>query len=198
MTANGRYLGIKERDGKFILPYRLFINCAPGALYYCWQFEFIFVKLEISTQGNFQDYTNPMRFMQGFNFKIEAGKSEANEDPKAEQEAQTERMFKNTFRNFHDKSVEPAMFNANTIDFNYSLGEFYNRLTNPVFFYRCEIIEESWEVEPKNRDYENEVIQAEEEITETREEIRETLLTADMTNADYSIQDYIGSQDANI
>ncbi|CAJ0636996.1 1076_t:CDS:2 [Entrophospora sp. SA101] len=128
----------------------------------------------------------------------QAGKSEANEDPKAEQEAQTERMFKNTFRNFHDKSVEPAMFNANTIDFNYSLGEFYNRLTNPVFFYRCEIIEESWEVEPKNRDYENEVIQAEEEITETREEIRETLLTADMTNADYSIQDYIGSQDANI
>ncbi|CAJ0898787.1 12959_t:CDS:2 [Entrophospora sp. SA101] len=106
----------------------------------------------------------------------QAGKSEANEDPKAEQEAQTERMFKNTFRNFHDKSVEPAMFNANTIDFNYSLGEFYNRLTNPVFFYR----------------------QAEEEITETREEIRETLLTADMTNADYSIQDYIGSQDANI
>jgi len=73
MTANGRYLGVKERDGKFVLPYRLFINCSPGALYYRWQFGFIYVKLEISTQGNFQDYTNPMRFMKGFNFKIEGG-----------------------------------------------------------------------------------------------------------------------------
>lgn len=40
--------------------------------------------------------------------------------------------------------------------------------------------------------------QAEEEVTETREEIRETLLTADMTTADYGIVDYIGSPDANI
>jgi hypothetical protein len=39
---------------------------------------------------------------------------------------------------------------------------------------------------------------AEEEITETREQIRETLMTSDLTNADYSIVDYIGSPDANI
>ncbi len=164
MTANGRYLGVKERDGKFVLPYRLFINCSPGALYYRWQFGFIYVKLEISTQGNFQDYTNPMRFMKGFNFKIEggilgsgggfgmgmnwdssssdqAGKSDFKQDPSPEQEAHTERMFKSTFKDVLDKSVEPAMFNANTIDFNYSLGEFFNRLTDPVWFYRVEISE---------------------------------------------------------
>jgi len=41
-------------------------------------------------------------------------------------------MFKSTFKDVLDKSVEPAMFNANTIDFNYSLGEFFNRLTDPV------------------------------------------------------------------
>jgi len=42
------------------------------------------------------------------------------------------------------------------------------------------------------------ISQAEEEVTETREEIREVLMTADMTNADYGIADYIGSPDANI
>ncbi|CAG8605231.1 22479_t:CDS:1, partial [Racocetra persica] len=55
-----------------------------------------------------------------------------------EQEAQTERMFKSTFRNFLDKSIEPSMFNANTIDFHYSLGEFFNRMTDPILFYRVE------------------------------------------------------------
>src|SRR5437868_4501951 len=55
-----------------------------------------------------------------------------------EQEAQTERMFKSTFRNFLDKSIEPSQFNANTIDFHYSLGEFFNRMTEPIFFYRVE------------------------------------------------------------
>ncbi|CAG8822847.1 17161_t:CDS:2, partial [Racocetra fulgida] len=55
-----------------------------------------------------------------------------------EQEAQTERMFKSTFRQFLDKSIEPSMFNANTIDHHYSLGEFFNRLTEPIFFYRVE------------------------------------------------------------
>lgn len=146
MSANGRYLGIKydkEKD-QFILPYKLFINSAPGALHYRWQFGFIYVKLEISTrsEGNFQDYTNPMRFMRGFNFKIEggflgigggfgmglnwdssaadqAGKSEFKEDPSPEQEANTERKFKSTYRDYSDRSVEPAMFNANSIDFNY-------------------------------------------------------------------------------
>jgi hypothetical protein len=33
------------------------------------------------------------------------------------------------------------MFNANTIDFHYSLGEFFNRLTTPVFFFRIEYSE---------------------------------------------------------
>jgi hypothetical protein len=61
--------------------------------------------------------------------------------PENKEEAQTERMFKNTFRNFNDKSVEPSQFNSNTIDFHYSLGEFFNRLTDPIFFYRVEVSE---------------------------------------------------------
>ncbi|CAG8595789.1 11077_t:CDS:2, partial [Ambispora leptoticha] len=82
----------------------------------------------------------------------EAGKIKSGDDPQAEQEAQTERMFKNTFRNFNDKSIEPSMFNANTIDFHYSLGEFFNRLTDPIFFYRVEI-SENWDLNPTTRDY---------------------------------------------
>jgi hypothetical protein len=55
-----------------------------------------------------------------------------------EQEAQTDRIFKSTHRNNLDKSIEPSQFNANTIDFHYSLGEFFNRLTDPIFFVRIE------------------------------------------------------------
>jgi hypothetical protein len=40
------------------------------------------------------------------------------------------------------------------------------------------------------------VSQAEEEVEEIRELVRETLMTADITNADYSNQDYIGSPDS--
>lgn len=158
MSANGRFIGIKYDKGKdrFILPYKLFINCAPGALYYRWEFQYINVKLEISTEGNFQDYTNPMRFMKSFNVSVlsfgmgmswdtssadQAGKMEFKEDPSPEQDAHTERMFKSTSKDKKDKSVEPAMFNANTIDFNYSLGEFFNRLTDPIWFYRVDISE---------------------------------------------------------
>jgi len=50
-------------------------------------------------------------------------------------------MFKSTFKDTLDKSIEPAMFNANTIDFHYSFGEFLNRYTNPLFYYRVEISE---------------------------------------------------------
>src|SRR4051812_20395431 len=71
----------------------------------------------------------------------EASKIKQGDDPSPEQEANTERKFKSTYRDHHDKSVEPAMFNANTIDFHYSLGELFNRLTDPIFFYRTEISE---------------------------------------------------------
>ena len=40
------------------------------------------------------------------------------------------------------------------------------------------------------------ILHAEEETTETTEQIKETLMTADITNADYSNQDYIGSPDS--
>jgi len=158
MSANGRFIGIKydKNKDRFVLPYKLFINYAPGALYYRWQFGFIYVKLEISTKGSFEDYTNPMKFMNSFNVSVvgtgcgmswntksadQAGKMETKEDPKPEQEAQTERMFKSTYKDNLDKSIEPAMFNASTIDFNYGLGEFFNRLTDPIWFYRVDISE---------------------------------------------------------
>jgi len=158
MSANGRFIGIKydKNKDRFVLPYKLFINYAPGALYYRWQFGFIYVKLEISTKGSFEDYTNPMKFMNSFNVSVvgtgcgmswntksadQAGKMETKEDPKPEQEAQTERMFKSTYKDNLDKSTEPAMFNASTIDFNYGLGEFFNRLTDPIWFYRVDISE---------------------------------------------------------
>jgi hypothetical protein len=34
-----------------------------------------------------------------------------------------------------------SMFNSNTIDFNYSLGEFFTRLTSPILVYRIIISE---------------------------------------------------------
>jgi hypothetical protein len=67
------------------------------------------------------------------------GKKKKKSSPTAE--AQTDRMFRSTFKDALDRSVEPAMFNANTINFNFSLGEFFNRLTDPVFFYRVDISE---------------------------------------------------------
>ncbi|RIB03650.1 hypothetical protein C2G38_2224436 [Gigaspora rosea] len=82
-------------------------------------------KLEIKTIGTFEP-SLPL-------FKIlKVSKSQ----PFSEQEQQTERMFKSTLKDTLGKSVEPVLFNSNTIDFNYSLGEFFNHLTKPIFFYR--------------------------------------------------------------
>ncbi|CAG8721690.1 21578_t:CDS:2, partial [Racocetra persica] len=141
-----------------------------------------------------------------------AGQAKQNKDPSPEQEAHTERMFKSTFKDVLDKSVEPAMFNANTIDFHYSFGEFLNRYTTPLFYYRCEIRArnlnpKTWLLKMKRNDGKDltnpdlrfahatshvqigsnafSTYQAEEEVIEKREQIRETLMTADMTNADY-------------
>lgn len=165
MSANGRFIGIKydkEKD-KFILPYKLFINYAPGNLYYRWEFKYINVKCEVNAQGNFEDWTNPARIMKGFDTKVsvklvatgggyangmswnspeqEGGLIQSGDDPSPEQGAQTERLFKSTSKDKKDKSVEPAMFSSDTMDFHYSLGEFFNRLTDPIWFYRVDISE---------------------------------------------------------
>lgn len=50
-------------------------------------------------------------------------------------------MFKSTLKDTLGKTIEPVSFNSNTIDFNYSLGEFFNRLTSPIFFYRIHVSE---------------------------------------------------------
>jgi len=50
-------------------------------------------------------------------------------------------MFKSTLKDPLGKTIEPVNFNSNTIDFNYSLGEFFNRLTSPIFFYRIHVSE---------------------------------------------------------
>src|SRR5207248_2813700 len=124
------------------------------------------VKCEVSTEAIFEDYDNPFRFLSrvkirtkgdlklpllggiGGGSEIDLNLENLNQpaqthigEAPTEQEAQTERMFKSTYRNFLDKGVEPSMFNANTIDHHYSLGEFFNRLTDPIFFYRVEYSE---------------------------------------------------------
>ncbi|CAG8840528.1 10817_t:CDS:2, partial [Racocetra persica] len=90
-------------------------------------FKHIAVKCEISTEATFIDYDNPFRYLTGI--KIEGGFLGARE-PSTEQEAQTDRIFKSTYRNFLDKSIEPSQFNANTIDFHYSLGDKHRLAAN--------------------------------------------------------------------
>ena len=51
-------------------------------------------------------------------------------NPDAEQ--QGERTFKSTLFDSLNKSIEPAMMAGNTIDFHYSLAEFFCRLTDPI------------------------------------------------------------------
>ncbi|CAG8752082.1 1176_t:CDS:2, partial [Racocetra fulgida] len=127
MSANARYLGIIEKCGTC----QKVVNSKTDP---CRS-----VKCEISTEAIFEDYENPLRAETDFNLDKANTKEETHigEAP-AEQEAQTDRMFKSTFRQFLDKSIEPSMFNANTIDFHYSLGEFFNRMTDPILFYRVE------------------------------------------------------------
>jgi hypothetical protein len=66
---------------------------------------------------------------------------------KKKKESEQEKVAKNNqkmfdkFKNDLDKSVDPSLFNSGTINFNYSLGEFFNRLTSPIFFYRTYISE---------------------------------------------------------
>ncbi|CAI2188674.1 1511_t:CDS:2 [Funneliformis geosporum] len=183
----------------------MFISSAPGSLYYRWEFKYVNLKLEIKTTGAFEPSFTLGRAMRSLSVSV---LGTGGVDSTTEQEQQTERMFKSTFRDFQGKTIEPAIFNSNTIDFNYSLGEFFNRLTNPIFFYRVHA--NGGKLEKPNFDYEqsNEFLQsagnawdiyvAEEEVTETTEQTCETLITADMTNADYGVVDYIGSPDANI
>ena len=49
-----------------------------------------------------------------------------------EQEQQGERTFKSTLFDTLNKSIEPAQMAGNTIDFHYSLMEFFCRLTDPL------------------------------------------------------------------
>ena len=59
-------------------------------------------------------------------------RNELGADENAQQEEQGERTFKSTLFDSLNKTIEPSMFHANTIDFHYSLGEFFCRLTDPI------------------------------------------------------------------
>ena len=58
-----------------------------------------------------------------------------------QQEQQGERTFKSTLFDTFNKSIEPSQMAGNTIDFHYSLVEFFCRLTDPIWFYRIELSE---------------------------------------------------------
>ena len=157
MTANGRYLGIVEKDGKFILPYKLFINFSPGNLYYRWEFEYITVKCEISIGFEFRDSSNPVSLLTGTHIRIATFGGGVDWNPNnipkyednlkkakkaaAKQQAQIDKTIKDGYKETLNRTIEPAMYNANTRDFNYSIGEFYNRFSNPVFTIRMNISE---------------------------------------------------------
>ncbi|CAG8819530.1 22749_t:CDS:2, partial [Racocetra persica] len=139
MSANARYLGLVQKCGncqkfienktdscqcepeqqqfQFVLPYKLYLNFAPA------------VKCEVSTEATFEDYENPLRYMSyvkvkgsilavagEIDFHLEQlnnrEKTHIGEAP-TEQEAQTERMFKSTFRQFLDKTNNKAKLAAN-------------------------------------------------------------------------------------
>ncbi|CAI2197370.1 3818_t:CDS:2, partial [Funneliformis geosporum] len=166
MTANGQHLGIRVKckscdnyaeGGKndckcsketqdiiFVLPYKLFINHAPGVLVYR-------TGVGINPKGIFVD---------GLENTIDKIKESPTKD------AQTERMFKSTLFDAFNKSIEPAMFHGNTIDFHYTLHEFFTRLIEPLFFYRIHVSELLF----NNLDtFEAEEHYREKEITETVE-----------------------------
>ena len=60
-------------------------------------------------------------------------KENAKKKDKPKDKKNNEKIFEK-FKKDLDKSIDPSLFNTETINFNYSLGEFFNRLTDPVFF----------------------------------------------------------------
>jgi len=158
----------KDKD-QFILPYKTFINHSPGNLYYRWEMGHIAIKCEIKTIGMFEDHYNPLRVLGnisftspqvgggwvtpgagtgpwhaggasiGWNNKSSMGDLETNNiKPDKKEKRNNEKIF-DKWKKDLDKGVEPSAFTSDTINFNYSLGEFFNRLTSPVFFYRTYI-----------------------------------------------------------
>ncbi|WNE40731.1 MAG: hypothetical protein mread185_000188 [Mycoplasmataceae bacterium] len=209
-------------------------------------------------------------------------KKSAKAQKKGDKEAKKNEKIFDKFKSDLNKTVDPSVFNTGTIDFNYSLGEFFNRLTDPVFFYRMYISQllytklEKWcnskseilglplqweelvswtqgsEQNDKDtrklgkwrwsevllegdinyfftdimekgyfldggeklknpdlgmevgRDYIKvganawDITVAEEHWKETKEQVKEELMTADIKDADYNNDDYIGSPDDNI
>jgi hypothetical protein len=114
MPANGQHLGIKYDEAKeqFILPYKLFINHAPGILVYRWEFSHITVKCEIKCVGAFQDNFAPLKVITSFQILgtglginpagivIDSLRQENNVKETPGKEANTERMFKSTMKDF--------------------------------------------------------------------------------------------------
>ena len=148
MMGNGQFLGIqyKKDIDNFVLPYNLYVNHAPSVLVYRWEFKYITVKCEIKCVGTFQDNFNVLRVITslsvfGCGFGVNASGinvnslKDANELKDANapnQEQQGERTFKSTLFDTLNKSIEPSQMAGNTIDFHYSLAEFFCRLTDPL------------------------------------------------------------------
>lgn len=163
--ANARFLKIKAKDANgqevedwesqpkkvsyFTLPYKVFISNSPGNLHYRLEFEYINVKLGVKTQAVFQgnSMVNYLTHIQveaatfggGLSWNEEKGqlaKMNKKDKNKAKKKDNEEKKITEKF----DKLAD-SMFNSNTIDFNYSLGEFFTRLTNPLLMYRIVISE---------------------------------------------------------
>ncbi|CAI2196374.1 1191_t:CDS:2, partial [Funneliformis geosporum] len=153
MTANGQYLGIEynKEENQFELPYKLFINHAPGVLIIT-SFQILGTGVGINPTGIVLD-------------------SLRQENPIGNpvKDFQTDRMFKSTLFDPLNKSIEPSMFRSDTIDFHYSLNEFYTRLTEPLFFYRIHIRKKDKEKGTDTHTFEAEEHYREKEITETVE-----------------------------
>jgi len=110
------------------------------------------VKCEIKCVGSFQDNFAPLKVITSFQILgtgvginpsgiVLDSLRQENQTGNSVKDAQTDRMFKSTLFDPLSKSVEPAMFRSDTVDFHYSLNEFFTRLIEPLFFYRIHISE---------------------------------------------------------
>jgi len=66
LPANALYLGIKEKDGKFVLPWKLFLTSGPGSVNYRFEFAHLGAIYKISSSETFFPFFSVFSIIKSF------------------------------------------------------------------------------------------------------------------------------------
>ncbi|CFW92987.1 protein of unknown function [endosymbiont DhMRE of Dentiscutata heterogama] len=159
LPANALYLGIKEKDGKFVLPWKLFLTSGPGSVNYRFEFAHLGANYKISSSETFYPLFNLFSIIKSF--KVEAAtfgagaswkedttnefikKIGSNNQKKGKFEKKAARDKKAA-----EKAAESSKLVNNadpdassSIDYHYSFTDLFHHLTKESLFYRIYISE---------------------------------------------------------